>query len=241
MDYHDMLAYLGVSSAHPGGFAATVNFFAHYPIPPGSRVLEVGCGTGKTSCFLAAGGCEVIGLDIRPHMLEKAKQRAKKQGVAVDWIEGNIRSLPFESNRFDVVLAESVTVFADILSTLKEYQRVLVPGGKLYDREMMAMKPPPQEMKQAIEDVYGARGMPSLEEWLAFMHRAGFQGAEVWGATALSDDVFQYINMEENELIPSLIPSSNTPEVEKIRDQNLHVMTQYEKYHGYGVFIGRKS
>lgn len=237
MNYHDMLAYLGVGSAHPGGFAATINFFAHFPIRPGSRVLEVGCGTGKTSCFLAREGCKVTGLDIRPRMLEKARRRAERQGVAVDWIEGDIRSLPFESNQFDVVWVESVTVFVDMLVALGEYYRVLAPGGKLYDREMMAMKPLPQEMVKAIEDVYGAQGMPNLEEWLAFMQMAGFQSTEVWGPTALSDDVFQYIDMEEE----ACVSTPNTPEVEKVKSKNQHVMTEYEKYHGYGVFIGHKS
>lgn len=240
MDYHDMLAHLGVGSAHPGGFAATINFLSHYPIASGSKVLEVGCGTGRTSCYLAKEGAEVTGLDVRPKMLEKAKLRAEKEGVKIDWVEGDIHRLPFDSGSFDAVFAESVTVFGDIEKVLKEYNRVLTPDGELFDREMAAMKPVPKEMQKAIQDLYGVKKMPSITEWLDFLKKAGFQEEEVWNPTALADDIYQFINLEDDELLSKGSSEDEDSQVKQISLKNSQVMKQYEEYHGYGVFMACK-
>jgi SAM-dependent methyltransferase len=241
MDYHDMLAHLGVGSAHPGGFAATINFLSHYPIVKGSRVLEAGCGTGRTACYLAKNGARVTGLDIRAHMLERAKQRAQKEGVEVNWVEGDITCLPFKNESFDVVFAESVTVFADIDEALAEYYRVLTPGGELYDREMTAVKPLPAEMAKAVKELYGAKKMPYIDEWLNALRKAGFRKVEVWKPTVMSDDIYHFINMEDHAFTPDVSPSSKEGvDVKKLSAQNQYIMSKYESYHGYGVYMGMK-
>ena len=140
MNYLDMLARLGVGNAHPGGYTATLEQLQQWPIPKSSSVLEVGCGTGITACYLAQNGLEVTGLDVRPDMLVKAKQRANELGVKVHYELGDVQCLPFDANTFDVVLAESVSIFTNTRIALSEYFRVLSPGGTLYDREMIAMR-----------------------------------------------------------------------------------------------------
>jgi SAM-dependent methyltransferase len=52
-------------------------------LQPGDRILELGCGDGTLSCFLAAQGFEVVGVDISPGMIEEAKSRASREGVDV--------------------------------------------------------------------------------------------------------------------------------------------------------------
>lgn len=133
MDYQDLLAKQGVGSAHPGGFAATIDFLKDVSFLPGSKILEVGCGTGRTACYLAGQGYDVTALDIRPAMLRKARFRAQRQRVFVRWVEGDACDLPFPANQFDILLLESVTVFVDAKRALPEYRRVLRPGGRLYD------------------------------------------------------------------------------------------------------------
>lgn len=160
-----MLTRLGAGSAHPGGFTATLEQLRRFPLPPGSRVLEVGCGTGRTSCHLAKEGHTVTGLDIRPEMLAKAGIRAENEGLQLDFVEGSITALPFGNDTFDIVLAESVTNFADIPSAIKEYHRVLKPGGVLYDREVVMSKSIPADVFTKLTTFFGFGGLLTEDAW----------------------------------------------------------------------------
>ncbi len=137
--YLDMLAEIGYAR-HIGGKGATDRLIQKANIKKGSKVLDVGCGLGKTSCRLAAElGCTVTGIDIMPKMIVQAMGTAKKAGVGdkVTFMEGDARKLPFEDNSFDTVLVESVTIFVeDVTRAIAEYNRVVKPGGAVLDNEV---------------------------------------------------------------------------------------------------------
>lgn len=179
MRYLDMLTRLGVGSAHPGGFSATLDQMQRYPLPPGSRILEVGCGTGRTACYLARQGFAVTGLDLRPEMLVKAAARSASEQLHVDWVEGSVTALPFPDETFDVVLAESVTNFTHIPEALAEYYRVLRPGGTLYDREVLALAGLKESDSQMLRDFFEFGGLFNEEEWLSALSAAGYERFEL--------------------------------------------------------------
>ena len=77
MNYIHMLSRLGMGSAHPGGFEATLRMLKNYPIQPGSRILEVGCGTGRTACHLSEMGYQVTAIDLNENMIKKPAQEPK--------------------------------------------------------------------------------------------------------------------------------------------------------------------
>lgn len=242
MDYQDMLAKQGAGSAHPGGFAATLEFLSHFPLGRKSRILEVGCGTGRTACWLAKKGCDVTAIDIRTEMLRKAQIRAEKEGVQARLMEGNACEIPFSSHEFDVVLAESVTVFTDHQRSIAEYHRVLRPGGKLYDREMLALKRHPKKVTQAIYKLYGVKKVPTLEEWLASLRNANFQEVGVWKPAAVPKDM----TMAGEWAYPDSLQLTDfdlyeDPRFRQIMERNIQVMTRYAEYLGYGVFLGTKG
>ncbi|UUZ83361.1 class I SAM-dependent methyltransferase [Paenibacillus sp. P26] len=130
------------------------------------------CGTGRTACYLAGLGYEVTGVDLRPEMLAKARRRAEQEGRTVTFVEGDICALPFEPASFDIVLAESVTNFADIERAVAEYSRVLAPGGVLYDRELMALQPIPESTYGEPLAFFGFGGILHVEQWPELMIRA---------------------------------------------------------------------
>lgn len=241
MDYHDMLARQGVGSAHPGGFAATVDFLSHFPFRRSSRILEVGCGTGRTACYLARKGHEVTGIDIRPAMLKKAKKRAELEQVNVRFLQGDACQLPFESEQFDVVVAESVTVFVDAPKAFSEYYRVLRQSGSLYDREMMAIDSLPSKVSRAVRQLYGARQLPRLAEWMDMLQKAHFQEVSVWKPTAVPEK----LDMTDEWAYPDPhqqmdLDVYEDPRVRSILEQNMQIMTRYARYLGYGVLMGRR-
>jgi SAM-dependent methyltransferase len=104
--------------------------------PPGSRVLEVGCGPGYLSIRLAlVHGLEVIGLDLDPGMIERAQTNAGRAGEsgqrAPAFVVGDAASLPFPERSFDLVVSTlSMHHWAEPTRGLAEIGRVLRPGGR---------------------------------------------------------------------------------------------------------------
>jgi SAM-dependent methyltransferase len=99
---------------------------------PGMRVLDLACGHGRIANRLAARGCQVTGLDATPLFLEHARRDAAQRGVAVDYVEGDMRSLPW-TQHFDRVINwfSAFGYFDDPANrkVLTEIARVLEPGG----------------------------------------------------------------------------------------------------------------
>ncbi|MCA1832330.1 MAG: class I SAM-dependent methyltransferase [Actinomycetota bacterium] len=103
-------------------------------LTPGDTVLDVPCGHGRISNRLAQRGFSVTGVDVTPLFLERARTDAAARGVDVTYIQGDMRSLTFDSE-FDA-LANWFTSFGYFddetnRSVLAGFRRALKPGGKL--------------------------------------------------------------------------------------------------------------
>ncbi|MGB7861655.1 MAG: class I SAM-dependent methyltransferase [Acidimicrobiia bacterium] len=95
------------------------------------NVLDVGCGTGENFKHLS-GSAAVTAVDISSQMLSEAHKRARKLGMKIDLIEADAANLPFEDNRFDVVVsAFSSCTFPDHVGAFSEMERVARPGGRV--------------------------------------------------------------------------------------------------------------
>jgi len=96
----------------------------------GLTVLDVGCGGGYTCEFLAQRGAVVTGIDQSAACIEAAIAHAKLSKLAIDYHAGVAEQLPFEGDRFDVVVCVDVLEHvADPAATVAEISRVLKPGG----------------------------------------------------------------------------------------------------------------
>ncbi|HEX8691965.1 MAG TPA: methyltransferase domain-containing protein [Longimicrobium sp.] len=73
-------------------------------LPPGAEVLDLACGWGRHSVALARAGCRVTGLDRSETLLARARKRAEAADVAVDFVRGDMREVPW-TGRFDAVLS----------------------------------------------------------------------------------------------------------------------------------------
>jgi SAM-dependent methyltransferase len=99
----------------------------------GSRVLEVGCGTGTNAVWLAQQGCRVTAFDLAPLAVERARARAAAAGVEVDLSVQDVLELPIAGGPYDVVYDRGVFhVFDDPREQARFAERVaesLRPGG----------------------------------------------------------------------------------------------------------------
>ena len=98
------------------------------------RLLDAGCGYGRIAIPLAQRGFDIVGVDISPSMLGEAHYRSGEAEVGIEWILGDIATIPVADESFDVVLCLWLT-FHELLQkkeqlrVLREFQRVLKVGG----------------------------------------------------------------------------------------------------------------
>ncbi|MBP9015376.1 MAG: methyltransferase domain-containing protein [Candidatus Atribacteria bacterium] len=107
-------------------------------LSPGDRILDLCCGQGRHSLELARRGfTRVKGLDRSHYLIQKARAQARREGLSVQFKEGDARKLPYPTDSFDTVLilGNSFGYFEstqDDLKVLTEVFRVLKPGGKIF-------------------------------------------------------------------------------------------------------------
>jgi len=113
--------------------ALRAEFLAQAGFPEGARIVDVGCGTGVLTRPLAEvpGVSEVVGVDIAPSLLERARELAADLS-AISFEEGDARSLPFEDGAFDAAVFDStLSHVPGPERALAEALRVIRPGGVL--------------------------------------------------------------------------------------------------------------
>lgn len=101
-------------------------------LPPQAKVLDAGCGTGRDAQFLHQSGFGVVGVDFAPGMIELASSRYPD----IQFVEADIRDLPFEDQVFDGIWCHAVLInmetSVDVEKALREFHRVLKPGGVMH-------------------------------------------------------------------------------------------------------------
>lgn len=103
----------------------------------GRNVLDVGCGDGDLAVELWRRGATVTGIDASSEMVEAARARAKREGGDISFVVGEAASIPFDLERFDVVVAVTILCFvADAGPVFREIARVLKPRGCLVIGEL---------------------------------------------------------------------------------------------------------
>ena len=167
----------------------------------GDVVLDLGSGAGFDA-FLAAKRVgktgRVIGVDMTPEMLAKAKENAKKgKYTNVEFRLGEIEKLPVEDNSIDVIISNCViNLSPDKESVFKEANRVLKSGGRLMVSDLVLAKELPKELKDSIEAYVGClAGAIKKDEYLNLISLAGFQDIEVIGESSYSVDAM-FDNLE---------------------------------------------
>jgi len=140
-----------------------VPFWRTLALQSGGPVLELGCGTGRISIPLARTGVSLVGIDRSEAMLAHARQRVKRGRLTSQMrlLRGDIRSLPFQSSTFPLVMApygvlQSLLRERDLAATLQAVARVLKPRAT-FGIELVADLPAWDEYKKRVS-LAGWRG-----------------------------------------------------------------------------------
>lgn len=151
----------------------------------GEVVLDLGSGAGL-DVFIAAKTVgergKVIGVDMTPAMINKAKEIAKRAEINnVKFRLGEIENLPVEDNAVDVVISNCViNLSPDKARVFEEAYRVLRPGGRLMVSDIVLTKPLPESVQQSIAAWTGCIAGASLKkEYLEAIRNAGFRNVEI--------------------------------------------------------------
>lgn len=164
-------ADMGLGCGNPKAIAA---------LQPGEVVVDLGSG-GGFDCFLAAhevgSSGRVIGVDMTPDMISKARKNAGKGGYAnVEFRLGEIEFLPIADESADVIISNCViNLSPDKAQVFRDAFRILKPGGRLAVSDVVATVELPEEMRKDVDLVAGCMGNASLIETLeSHMQDAGF-------------------------------------------------------------------
>jgi arsenite methyltransferase len=137
-------------------FAGVANPFSLGRLAAGERVLDLGSGAGTDSLVAAqmvGPTGKVVGVDMTPAMLAKARLAAEELGAAnTEFIEGEVESLPFADESFDVVISNGVIdLIPDKDAVYSEIFRVLVPGGRVQIADVTIQNPVSAEGRRNID------------------------------------------------------------------------------------------
>ncbi|MCR8968278.1 class I SAM-dependent methyltransferase [Streptococcus zalophi] len=182
---HQFLARLGKKRLRPGGITATNWLLEKGHFSSKSKVLEVACNRGTTAIDLAQRfHCHITGVDMDKKALEEAKENVQKAQLEdyITLMQANAMKLPFEDNSFDVVINEAMLTMLNNQAkskALKEYHRVLKPGGVLLTHDVSYEDPKTQAILNQLSQTINVHVTPlQLDDWRRLILEAGFSKSD---------------------------------------------------------------
>lgn len=182
----------------------------------GEIVVDLGCGAGF-DCFLAANKVgtsgRVIGVDMTPEMIKKARYNAKKANYSnVEFRLGEIENLPLPDNYADVIISNCVINLSPAKERVfKEAYRVLKPSGRFMISDIVLLKELPDFIKESTEAYVGCiSGAMLKDDYLKAIEKAGFTNIVITDLAPFSIDcmlndptaqaILKKLNLQYNEI-----------------------------------------
>ena len=166
-------------------------------LKPGEHVLDLGSGGGIDAIIaarLVGPAGHVFGLDMTPEMVELARQNARDAGLGnLEFLEGNIESIPLPDASLDVVISNCVINFCENKRrVMEEAFRVLKPGGRFVVSDIVRLGTVPAESYESLCKLTGCtNGMSSIDEYRALLAEVGFADSIIDPKTIYTMEVLE--------------------------------------------------
>ena len=154
-------------------------------LKPGETVVDLGSG-GGFDCFLAAKEVgetgKVIGVDMTPVMVSKARKNAQKIGAShVEFRLGEIEHLPIADNTADIIISNCViNLSPDKMMVYKDAYRVLKPGGRLSISDILATRELPDHIRNDLAQIGACvGGADTIDHTKALLREVGFKDISI--------------------------------------------------------------
>jgi len=182
-------ADLGLGCGNPIAYASLVE---------GETVLDLGSGAGL-DCFIAANKVgrngRVIGIDMTPEMIKKARINARRGNYAnVEFRQGIIEDMPMDDSTIDVIISNCViNLSPDKHKVFSEAFRVLRPGGRMLVSDIVLLKELPEAVRKSIPAyIQCVAGAMLKEDYLRAINDAGFEDVKVVDEQSFTLDIIEH-------------------------------------------------
>ena len=209
-------ANLGLGCGNPVALAT---------LQEGETVLDLGAGAGF-DCFLAAERIgkqgKVIGVDMTPEMVEKAKANAERgQYENVEFKLAEIENLPVETESVDVIISNCViNLSPDKKKVFQEAFRVLKPGGRFMISDLVLLKDLPESVKKSVQAYTGCiAGAMRKEKFIKLIEDTGFRQIDVQGEESFS------LGLESEDAMAKAIAEETDIPVERLSEISRSVVS----------------
>ena len=227
--------------AGPGSDELTRRAFEMIPhLPESPRILDVGCGPGmQTVELLRNGAGTVVALDFLPEMIERVNAEAASAGVSdrLETIMRDMKEMTFPASSFDVIWSEGAIYNLGFEVGLREFQKLVKPGGYVAVSEAVWLKPhPPSEVVEFWREY---PEIDTVAAKLDIIKRSGYEdlGHFVFPASAWTD---QYYDPMEERIAEKAKDWRGIPEAEAVLREarnEVSIFRRYSDYFSYAFFV----
>lgn len=234
----------GLPRQGPGDAGSTLRALSLVPdVGRGTRILDIGCGTGQQTRVLAHNSpASIVAVDNHPPFVAILNEEARRLGLA-DRVEarvGDMCHLDFADASFDLIWCEGAIYIAGVEAALRDWRRLLARGGHVTFSEVCWTKADaPAECVSFWQQEY-----PAIRDAAALLNAIDACGYETVGHFMLPRSAWwdDYYGPLERNVAAFRARHRGRPEAQELADQcqrEIDVWKAYSDYYGYAFFVAR--